>query len=75
MGIFDKFREKADEAVEQAKTALGGHKDRASDAMSDTGHRASDAMGDMTGRSRESAVDPVEQAAHDMDSEGGHDPM
>ncbi|WP_035793658.1 hypothetical protein [Kitasatospora mediocidica] len=65
MGIFDRFKEKADDAVEQAKSALGGHKDKASDGM-----------GEMTGKSRQGAPDPADQAAaHDMDSEGGHEPM
>lgn len=83
MGIFDKFKEKADEAMEHGKAALGGHKHDTSDAMSQGGQKAAermpgssgDAMGDMAGKAKDTGPDPLEQAESDMESEGGHEPM
>ncbi|MDH6110631.1 hypothetical protein P3T36_002961 [Kitasatospora sp. MAP12-15] len=67
MGVFEKFRDKADEALEQAKQAMTGHRHQPSDAMSEGGRKAAERM--------ESGPDPLEQAESDMESEGGHEPM
>ncbi|MFI6446214.1 hypothetical protein [Kitasatospora sp. NPDC050543] len=40
MGIFDRFRHKAHDATDEAKSSLGGMQEQGSDAMSDPAQRA-----------------------------------
>ncbi|MFI9273706.1 hypothetical protein ACIGXM_23770 [Kitasatospora sp. NPDC052896] len=82
MGFFDRLRSKTDEVLEHAKAGLGGHHQQASDAMGSAGQKAAermpgpaaDAMGNATHKAQDMGQDEIEQAAHDMESEGGPDP-
>ncbi len=81
MGFFDKFRSKTEELTEQAKSAMGGHKDKAADAMSDASQKAAehmpgpaaDAMGDATSKAQDAGTQSMDQAESDMMEEGGHE--
>ncbi|MFE2917916.1 hypothetical protein [Kitasatospora indigofera] len=85
MGIFDRFRHKAHDAGEEARSSLGGTQEQDSTAMTDPAQRAAlahdeaaDAFPDRTERAREpeqppsamSAQEEEERARENMTAEG-----
>ncbi|MGW6914651.1 hypothetical protein ACWGB8_12655 [Kitasatospora sp. NPDC054939] len=84
MGIFDRFRHKAHDSAGEARTALGGHPEQDTTAMTDAAQRAAlahdeaaDAFGDEAMKAREdrrttelSEREAEERARRDMTAEG-----
>ncbi|WP_329564345.1 hypothetical protein [Kitasatospora sp. NBC_01266] len=79
MGMMDKLKGMFGDHSEKATDMASGAKDRAMDAGQQTADKAqehmpgpaADALGNITDRGQQSADDPAQQAASDMESEGG----